>query len=48
MNLSEVELPSNQKFGFFFTGVFAILAAYLYITNNTEWSHIIGCISLAF
>lgn len=48
MNLLEVELPSNRKFGIFFTGVFGIAAVYLYITNNTEWSHIIGGISLAF
>jgi hypothetical protein len=48
MNLSEFELPSNRKFGIFFTGVFGIVATYLYITNNTEWSHIIGGIGLAF
>ena len=48
MNLSEVELPSNRKFGFFFTGVFGVVATYLYITNNTEWSYIFGSISLGF
>tara|TARA_B110000003_G_C16625552_1_gene524752 strand:+ start:1718 stop:2116 length:399 start_codon:yes stop_codon:yes gene_type:complete len=48
MNLSEVELPSNRKFGFFFTGVFGVVATYLYITKNTEWSYIFGSISLGF
>jgi hypothetical protein len=28
MNLSELELPTNRKFGFFFTGVFVVIAAY--------------------
>ncbi len=29
MNLSELELPSNQKFGFFFTAIFVTVGAYL-------------------
>lgn len=29
MSVEEVKLPSNQKFGFFFTVVFALFAAYL-------------------
>lgn len=48
MSLSEVELPSNRKFGFFFSGVFGVVATYLYITNNTEWSYIFGGTSLGF
>ena len=30
MKFSELELPSNRKFGFFFTFVFIIAAAYFY------------------
>ncbi len=48
MNFSDIELPSNRKFGIFFTTVFGIVAAYLYYINTPEWSYIIGCISLVF
>ena len=30
MKFSEIELPSNRKFGFFFTFVFAVVAAYFF------------------
>ena len=30
MKISEVELPSNRRFGFFFTAVFLFVAAYLF------------------
>lgn len=33
MKLSEVELPSNRKFGFFFTAVFALLGGYCLFKN---------------
>ena len=35
MNLSEVELPSNRKFGFFFTGVFFVVAGYFWHDVST-------------
>jgi len=34
VKFSEVELPSNRKFGFFFTFVFAVTAAYFYYSAN--------------
>ena len=30
MKFSQLELPSNRKFGFFFTFIFSILAVYFY------------------
>lgn len=30
MNFSDIELPSNRKFGFFFTVVFALIGAYFF------------------
>jgi len=33
MNLSSLELPSNRKFGFFFSLVFLILAGYFWWTS---------------
>ena len=38
MKFSEIELPSNRKFGFFFTFVFAIAAAYFYYYANIGWA----------
>ena len=36
-NLSELELPSNRKFGLFFVSVFALVAAYFYYSVNLNW-----------
>ena len=38
MKFSEIELPSNRKFGLFFTFVFAIAAAYFYYKANVGWA----------
>ena len=38
MKFSEIELPSNRKFGFFFTFVFAIAAAYFFYYANIGWA----------
>ena len=38
MKFSEIELPSNRKFGFFFTFVFAVAAAYFYNSGNLTWT----------
>ena len=40
MKLSEIELPSNRKFGFFFTFVFALVAAYFYYSANVSWAYV--------
>ena len=37
--LKSIELPSNRKFGFFFTIVFAVAAAYFYYSTNLIWAH---------
>jgi len=34
MNFPDVELPSNHKFGFFFTAVFTAIGAYLFTENS--------------
>ena len=34
MRAMEIELPSNRKFGFFFTFVMAVTAAYFYSVGN--------------
>ena len=48
MNLSAVELPSNRKFGFFFTAIFLIVAGYSYHINSNVWPYILGLIGLIF
>ena len=39
MKFSEIELPSNRKFGFFFTFVFVVAAAYFYFATNLGWAY---------
>lgn len=48
MNISEVELPSNRKFGFFFTFVFALAAAYSYYSANESWVYVFIAAALVF
>ena len=48
MKLSEVELPSNRKFGFFFTFVFAVVAAYFYYSANLSWAYVFIAKALIF
>ena len=39
IKFSEIELPSNQKFGLFFTFVFLVAAAYFYFSTNVVWAY---------
>ena len=48
MNVGNLNLPSNRKFGFFFTFVFWGTAAYLYYTENITWAYAFITISLSF
>ena len=48
MNFSDVKLPSNRKFGFFFTFVFALATAYFYNTTNFLLAYIFGSLSSLF
>ena len=40
MKFAEIELPSNRKFGFFFTFVFAVAAAYFHYSANVSWAYV--------
>ena len=44
----KIELPSNRKFGFFFTFVFAAAAAYFYFAANVSWAYVFMVTGLAF
>jgi len=48
MKFSEIELPSNRKFGFFFSGVFFTIGAYFYLEENTTASYSFAVMSLLF
>ena len=44
MNASEVEFPTNRKFGFFFTAVFALAGGYFLNENSV----VAACIFFGF
>jgi len=48
MKFSEIELPSNRKFGCFFTFVFAVVAAYFYYSANVSWAYVFIAAALMF
>ena len=48
MNYSEIELPSNRKFGFFFTFVFVVAAAYIYYSAYESWAYFFIVTALIF
>lgn len=48
MKFSEIELPSNRKFGFFFTLVFALAAGYLFSLANMAWACVFFAAALMF
>ena len=40
MKYTKIELPSNKKFGFFFTVVFLIIASYFFLSDRTLISYV--------
>lgn len=42
MKFSDIELPSNRKFGFFFSAVFALAAGYFWFKDNTTLLSVFG------
>lgn len=48
MNFSEVKLPSNQKFGFFFAAIFLLASSYLYYVGSEVMVYILVAICGVF
>lgn len=48
MKLPETELPSNKKFGNFFTIVFIIIASYFYFNKSLNLTYIFGVVATVF
>lgn len=42
----EIELPSNRKFGFFFSAVFAVVFAFFFYHGSTLWYAIFGVLAV--
>ena len=48
MKFPEAELPTNKKFGNFFTIVFIIVASYFYFNKSLNLSYIFGVVAAVF
>ena len=48
MKFSEIELPSNRKFGFFFTFVFVLAAAYFNYSDKVTWKYVFSALAMIF
>ena len=48
LNKTDLKLPSNRRFGFFFTFVFAGAAAYFYYSANISWAYVFIVATLIF
>lgn len=48
MKFSEIELPTNRRFGFFFTFIFAVAAVYFISTSNIIWAYSFIAATLIF
>ena len=48
MTFSEIELPSNKRFGFFFTFIFSLAAAYFYNAATFLWACVFFALALLF
>lgn len=48
MKFAAVELPSNKKFGFFITLVFAFISAYFYFISSLIWVSLFATAAVIF
>ena len=48
MDFSNIELPSNRKFGFFFSAVFLVIYIYFYIEGADTTTYIFASLSVLF
>lgn len=48
MKFPDIQLPSNRKFGFFFTFVFAVASSYLLFIESLLWAQAIAILGVTF
>mgnify|MGYP001235917311 FL=1 len=46
MKFSEIELPSNKKFGYFFTLIFLIITGYFFLNKSLNLAYVFAAISI--
>ena len=44
--LSEIELPSNKKFGYFFTLIFIVITGYFFLNKSLNLAYLFAAISI--
>ena len=47
-NKNQIQLPSNKSFGYFFTFLFGLVAAYFYYSVYVTWTYVFIASSLIF
>ena len=48
MNSSDIKLPSNKKFGYFFSGIFFTISIYLFYVDRAIFTYIFTALALIF
>ena len=48
MNVIDLQLPSNKKFGFFFTFILMVVTAYFYHVEKIVWAYIFVALASIF
>ena len=48
MKFSNIKLPSNKKFGYFFSGIFLVISIYLFYLNIQISSYVFLALSILF
>ncbi|MDC0992641.1 SxtJ family membrane protein [Candidatus Pelagibacter sp.] len=48
MKFAKIELPSNKKFGFFFTLVFLIATSYFFLNNSIITAYVFFALAVTF
>jgi hypothetical protein len=48
MNFNNIEIPSNKKFGFFFSSIFLIISSYFAYKDNTVIAYMFAILAILF
>ena len=48
MNFNNIEIPSNKKFGFFFSSIFLIISSYFAYKDNTVIAYMFAILVILF
>ena len=48
MNFSNIQLPSNKKFGYFFTVIFFLVGIYFYVEGYSKIAYLLTLVGILF